>query len=158
LLNVENDRFSFGFEFLNFFLLLVLLLLVLRLLEGACVITPLPANSAEIGGEPTAKELGTSRPKRFQSSFFLSLFCFFFSLSRVQRRWLKTLEVAEYKKNKKICSIAHRPPLLLSSDVNCNVVVSLQPRELQRCHELAASRVVVLVVLQTCSVYSVTNL
>jgi hypothetical protein len=43
-LNVENDIF-FGFEFLGFLLLLVLLLL-----EGACVVTPLPTNRTGIEG------------------------------------------------------------------------------------------------------------
>jgi hypothetical protein len=77
LLNVKSSKFSFHFEFLKFFLLLVLLLL-----EGAYVVTPLLTNSAKIGGEPTAKELGRARPNRFQSSLSFSLF--FFPLSHAK--------------------------------------------------------------------------
>jgi len=83
MLKVRN---FFCFEFLNFFLMLVLLLLVLRMLEGTCVVTFLPTNNAKIGGaEKSETKRGvTYSGIGFKALFFFFSFSFFFFLSRTK--------------------------------------------------------------------------
>jgi len=63
----------------------VLLLLVLRLLEGACVVTPLPTNNTKIEGAGKSKTKWGVMYLRvgFEVFFFLSHFLFL-SLSRTE--------------------------------------------------------------------------
>ncbi len=75
-------------------LLLLVLQLVLQLLEGTCVVTPLPTDSAKIrgAGKSETKRAMTYLEQVSKFSFFLFLF---FALSHAQKRRLKTLEVVE---------------------------------------------------------------
>jgi len=111
--------------------MLVLLLLVLRMLEGTCVVTFLPTNNAKIGG---AEKSETKRGVTYSGIGFKALF-FFFSFSfffffLAQRHQI--LEVAELKKKtnfdgvtRHCCIVAqHRPPLLLNIDASCSALVN----------------------------------
>ncbi len=114
--------------------------MLLALLEGAYVLTPLPTNKARIRQE--RRSLEEQNQNRFQSCllFFLVL-CFF--LSHTYRKRLKTFELAKSPSKKKSelqccnhakchsntsCSAA----ATLATTSQCHSVAALQPRELQR--------------------------